>query len=930
MATNTSSTANAQYAIKFLQSKGWTQSQAAGIVANFQAESGINLNTKAVGDGGRAYGIAQWHPDRQANFQNEYGIPITDATLAQQLEFVHFELTEGSEKSAGNRIRATSTPADAAIATDQYYERSDGSARAKRVTYANVLSGTANGSPPAQVPTEPPAEAVIELPEVKVTASKIQEEKLITKPIPNRLHKYPHYTYGISLHLLSHDEYNSVVINQKYKPTNVLVASAGRYGETMPRNKFFNEDFYFDNLEMTTIIAPNDYSRNTNAIECNFTLIEPYGFTFIERLLKAAEDIQSKNYLDMPFLIQIDFFAMDDAGTIVGSVEELKKRIPVRIIKIDIKANGGGSTYVINTVPFGHSAYDTTTVSTPANFEIVASTVSNFFQSTEGTDADTFQQATRVQADNQRENTIETPLTKITSNSYGSAINEWYKALVASHKIGKADVYRFEFMPDPDTGEDVIGKAKFVESTTNTPKETPMTDSAMKTNDIKMRRANTGDNCSIYSTDQAIFSINYGTTIDKLLEYVIRSSSYIQDQIVMPDGMTQTEYHAKKLALKDKPLNWFRITPKVRTLGFDNIRKVEAREITYVVTPYKMYNIRSDLGPQGVQLFPVKAYNYLYTGKNDDVLDFDIQFNTVYFTQVTAYRDSMAELSPTAESKTNEYQDVNAPNFNGQTPPKSIDSNSLMPGATKVIVQNSKSVATGSQATAKSVAASDLADSLMTSSQADMINLNLSIIGDPDFIKQDDIFYNTPPIISKTNLLGSDPRLLPNNGSLVMDTGGVYAQVIFRTPIDVNENTGLMEFDSATKRSIFSGLYQIIQVKSKFTGGAFTQELQGVRMPRQVEFDYTTGDTATNNVSDNRPPQSATVDNNGVYTPATIIPPILVSTPKKNTSANDDVVNAPATPSSQQTFDPIEERQRKLREILNKYGAEGTITVIKK
>lgn len=740
-------------------------------------------------------------------------------------------------------------------------------------------------------PTEPPVEAVTELPEVTVTANRIEKEKIITKPIMNRLHKYPHYIYGLSLHLLSDEEYNNVVIEQKYTPTNVLVASAGRHGATFPRNKFFQEDFYFENFEVTTIIAPNDYSRNTNAVECNFTLIEPYGFTFIERLLNAAEDINSKNYLDMPYLVQIDFYAINDAGDIVGSIDELKKRFPVKIVRLDVTADNGGAKYKINAVPFNHSGLDGTTVSTPANFEIVASTVGNFFQSIEGTNADTFQQATKVQANNQRETTAETAApTKLSAKSYGTAINNWYKALVASQKISEADVYRFEFKPDPITGEDVLSKAKFVEGSSNTPKETPMTSSDTTNSGVQMRRANAGETVSIYSPDEAIFSINYGTTIDKLLEYVIRNSSYIQDQLVVPDGMSQTAYNEKKLALKDKPLNWFRITPKVRLLKFDNIRKIWAREVTYVVTPYKIYNIRSDVGPQGVQLFPVKAYNYLYTGKNDDIINFDIQFNAMYYTQTTAYRNNLSELSPTAESKTTNYEYQNAPNYNGQTPSKSIDANAVMPSVMKPVVQNSRAVATGNPTTAIEVAAVDLADSLMTNSEADMIGLNMTIIGDPDFIKQDDIFYNNPPIISNNGALGSDPRLLENNGSLVMDSGSIYAQVVFRTPRDLNENTGLMEFDSATKKSIFSGLYQVIQVKSKFAGGAFTQELKGVRVPRQVDFDYTSG-ASDSTTSENRPPQSATVDKNGTYTPGPIIPSILVSNPpKKNTADDADVV----------------------------------------
>src|SRR5260364_215450 len=72
-------------AVSFFEQKGWTHKQAAGIVANLKIESGLNPN--AVGDGGKAYGIAQWHPPRQAEFRRAFGKDIRAATLTEQLEF---------------------------------------------------------------------------------------------------------------------------------------------------------------------------------------------------------------------------------------------------------------------------------------------------------------------------------------------------------------------------------------------------------------------------------------------------------------------------------------------------------------------------------------------------------------------------------------------------------------------------------------------------------------------------------------------------------------------------------------------------------------------------------------------------------------------------------------------------------------------------
>jgi hypothetical protein len=134
-------TGSAKDAVKFFISKGWTKEQAAGIVGNLQAESGANLRTNSVGDGGQAYGIAQWHPDRQALFKRVYKKDIRQAGLPEQLEFVHYELTH-DESVAGNKIKQATTAKAAAAAMDQYYERSSGQHRAERIANANNLSGS--------------------------------------------------------------------------------------------------------------------------------------------------------------------------------------------------------------------------------------------------------------------------------------------------------------------------------------------------------------------------------------------------------------------------------------------------------------------------------------------------------------------------------------------------------------------------------------------------------------------------------------------------------------------------------------------------------------------------------------------------------------------------------------------------------------------
>ncbi len=121
MRTNMTDASLVAYVVAFFKAIGWTVNQAIGIAANLQAESGFN--TDAVGDNGAAYGVAQWHPDRQAEFLKFAGVPIRGSTLDQQLAFVNYELTRGNERIAGLKLRNSSTAADAAAVVSRYYER---------------------------------------------------------------------------------------------------------------------------------------------------------------------------------------------------------------------------------------------------------------------------------------------------------------------------------------------------------------------------------------------------------------------------------------------------------------------------------------------------------------------------------------------------------------------------------------------------------------------------------------------------------------------------------------------------------------------------------------------------------------------------------------------------------------------------------------
>lgn len=109
----------ASQAIDFFVSKGYSADEAKAITANLQGES--SFDEKAVGDGGKAYGLAQWHPDRQAQFRKLFNKDIRAATFQEQLEFVDWELRNTHQKAL-REMRKARTLSDKTGAITRHYE----------------------------------------------------------------------------------------------------------------------------------------------------------------------------------------------------------------------------------------------------------------------------------------------------------------------------------------------------------------------------------------------------------------------------------------------------------------------------------------------------------------------------------------------------------------------------------------------------------------------------------------------------------------------------------------------------------------------------------------------------------------------------------------------------------------------------------------
>lgn len=147
--------ANAAESFAFWKANGFTDEQAAGMVANEVHES--RTNPRAVGDGGRAIGIFQHHPDRRAKILAGTGIDMSSATHLEQLQGALWEL-RNYEKRAMDAVLNAKTAEEAAAAFSMLFERpadAQGQARARGATAAKILPQLQAGDTPPRPRSKP-------------------------------------------------------------------------------------------------------------------------------------------------------------------------------------------------------------------------------------------------------------------------------------------------------------------------------------------------------------------------------------------------------------------------------------------------------------------------------------------------------------------------------------------------------------------------------------------------------------------------------------------------------------------------------------------------------------------------------------------------------------------------------------------------------
>ena len=640
-------------------------------------------------------------------------------------------------------------------------------------------------------------------------------EKIVAKPNPFK--DFATMTYAISLYLLDKPAYEKIM-NQGIKSVAglpLLIQSGGAAEDTVGtfgafRDPNFHLDFYIDDIEIEGGVSGTSTQSVHNAFKINFRVKEPNGLTFLDSLHAAVKDHHLRkgfpadkiNYAAQQYLMVIRFYGYDKFGRIVDgtTVSKTEPTSDTRAVSekfIPFIFSGIKFTMAEHMIEYNcecaaiqsffsqvgtHSAI-------PFNVELTGGTVASVLGiggAGEGYSDDEFNPRLENNAINTKNNvTVYTGL--------ANALN-----VESERAYGKE--YAHKYIIEVEQGSE-IGTKKIVVD--------PNVDKSLSA--MPSDKSNpTAPNTDRVDKNQGRKSLPAGTSIIQAIELVVRESEFVKAQQNIEIDK-RTGKPTVKAGAKNKVFQWFKViaTAVPRSAKINPQTMDYAYTITYTIKRYGVSDPKSPYFPQAYYRGVHKRYPYWFTGENTEIIDFRQDFNYLYYQQF----GSEGLVNP---------QEINTIH---------VTKNFYMPRTNEASL--------GSQ-NKSSEPSSSVASILY--SPADMASAELTIVGDPDWIAQSEIFYS--PKVSKQKNVSNSP-FMPD-GSINYDASEVYFSIEYNTPADYqhtglqnigynNPNKGVVDISGATATVVLA--YRANTITTKLSAGQFIQYLKGTLLTWRDDVD---------------------------------------------------------------------------------------------
>jgi len=570
-------------------------------------------------------------------------------------------------------------------------------------------------------------------------------------------------------------------------------------------------DLFIENVNMLSTIAPNTERNLANFTKMEFEIHEPFGITFIEKVRAATFVSGFLDYQDAPLLLTIEFKGYDENGQPLKQGRSETRKIPILIVRVDFDVNEGGARYNITAVPYGDVGFDD-------RFKVLRTRVD--------LTAGSFRQW---------------------KTSFEQALDDQMTQEVKEKVRQLPDRYKFEVDPE------LLNKKLYQYSyTLKSSYAGRSVGDLIGTTDFGFSDAGVVEAEQTQTADS-------GTTVTKAFEDWLRNHpgffdiaedfwrAYLtmagyqlpeneQDRTVYINRLLtskEKELELEKLFLEHQYVPWFKIKSTVftDTDRLDAVTKMHPKTIVYKAIPYKIHVLK--LLASGLSIGKVrwdklvrKNYDYIYTGDNVDVQGLRINYKSAYYMRNVRGDDKTENESGLTRVVQRTFNKA----FGQEDYPEP-----LLP--LRSYPSNIKGRSTTQNFRAGGHKAQEFFDYL-TNPEADMVRIELDILGDPHYICQD--VLSTLKKINEdrtAQVITIDSDFDENQfGSFNADQYMTLINLRYRLPDDIDEREGTM-FSGKNKyreeNLFFNGVYQVVKVESKFDQGQFLQTLTCVRMNNQ-------------------------------------------------------------------------------------------------
>ena len=690
--------------------------------------------------------------------------------------------------------------------------------------------------------------------------------------IPNPLRDFSSYNYKFTMGVLSAKEFNNPNLYREAGGfAKYVIKSTG--GSLEKRYQVLDEierggghgEYFIEDFQHDALIAPNPATGVSAGMKITFKVIEPFSMgNFPQAIVGAAIESGYKNYYSCPFCIRIDFTGWDESGT-PSTLKPIY--LPLKINQMDMRVTGKGCEYDVQAIPYTDLGLSDNVNKIMTNINAPGNLVHEILQT--GNESLTASMNKRIEA-LEDSNIIpgydryiicfpKDPDSILKYLSTGLRKPETTTKLqqVMTEK-GMTEEETTQFNAGADVTEDLMFGQENVTSATGLKPVTDMFETLLAFASDVAQMNEIGKSTLVQDDaeggDQKMSSLNGSYTGADGLSDPAKSQLIRKDAVSTQTGtkgrINQFEQGAQITKSIEKTLlnseyckdnatkesddkgikKWFRIDTHCY---LDENKETEQKigrppaVFVYAVIPYEtdeaktLGNGQVPKNTPGLKAAAAKQYDYLYTGSNEDVLRFDIMFNTAFMkTALAGYGNN----SGAAQSKAANSTVISDALPQGAIAAGNTDKMKLNTEASATVVEV---IASGNAHASRSLdirrqIAEQFHDSIMNQ-VTDMIAVEMDIWGDPFFLPQE--IGNYAPKQS-----GASPNTT-DDGTMTYTRGEVFVVVNFRTPFDYQESGALMDTPLVIPQ--FSGLYSVWKVSSMFRQGQFTQTISLMRRPGQ-------------------------------------------------------------------------------------------------